>query len=119
MKTRCLTLNRNEFLSCFVTDAVLSVIDNIVNGSKEMDPVLNLVKRDTVNARGMAKTFTTLRDKPLTHCENCGKSPEDFGRDTRFMVCSTCKSKLHFSIHYCSQETMSERRLEEAQSALW
>ncbi|KAL6304837.1 hypothetical protein BKA93DRAFT_817295 [Sparassis latifolia] len=89
---------------CFVTDAVLSVIDNIVNGSKEMDPVLNLVKRDTVNARGMAKTFTTLRDKPLTHCENCGKSPEDFGRDTRFMVCSTCKSKLHFSIHYCSQE---------------
>ncbi|EGN93743.1 hypothetical protein SERLA73DRAFT_145457, partial [Serpula lacrymans var. lacrymans S7.3] len=38
-------------------------------------------------------------------CQTCSRSSDgDFGGKTHFMVCSTCKSKLDFSVHYCSQK---------------
>ncbi|KAF9223806.1 hypothetical protein BS17DRAFT_767030 [Gyrodon lividus] len=60
-----------------------------VNGSGGLGPVLSLVvNTDYFFSVTLAQSLSTLRDKPLIRCENCTKSPEEIGPDTRFMVCS-------------------------------
>ena len=81
----------------------LSVVHDFVYGSAGMDPVTDFVDSDQIFARAWSKTVSSIRDKPLIRCENCTKSPEEIGRNVKFMLCSSCKSKLDFVIHYCSQ----------------
>jgi hypothetical protein len=65
-----------------------------------MDPVIKIMETDVNFANTMAMALSSMRDKPLIRCENCAKSSETTG--TKFMVCSSCKTKLKFSVHYCS-----------------
>ena len=82
---------------------ILSVVHDFAHGSPGMNPVIDFMKSDEIFARSWSKTVSGKRDKPLVRCENCTKSPEEIGCDVKFMLCSTCKSKLDFVIHYCSQ----------------
>jgi hypothetical protein len=69
-----------------------------------MKEVLHLMENTKGDvARCLAEVKTTLRDKPIIRCENCTKTPDEIGQDVRFMVCSVCKTKLKFEVHYCSQ----------------
>ena len=47
------------------------------------------------------KIVSELRECPLLRCENCTKSQEEL-KNRSFMICSACKSKLDFLVHYCS-----------------
>jgi len=49
-----------------------------------------------------------MRDKPLIRCENCDKSSEEVKGNVKFMVCSRCKGKLDFAVHYCSPTCQKE-----------
>lgn len=84
-------------------NVLLSIVDDLMNGSAGMDPVKDFIKKRGPFARGMSKALADLREKPIIRCENCTKSPEEIGREVRFMMCSCCKSKLDFAVHYCSQ----------------
>ncbi|EGO05432.1 hypothetical protein SERLA73DRAFT_69044 [Serpula lacrymans var. lacrymans S7.3] len=100
----CLTLIRNEFIGRFVLHTSASILHDIVVGSAGMDPIINATENtDGTFARGMAYAMKGVRDKPLIRCENCTKTPEELG-NVRFMVCSICRIKLKFDIHYCSQK---------------
>ncbi|KAF9236271.1 hypothetical protein BU15DRAFT_50228 [Melanogaster broomeanus] len=99
------TLLRNEFIATFTCGILLSISSDIAHGSKGMNPVVNLMENtDGYFSRAVAKAKANFREKPLIRCENCTKTPEEIGPDTRFMVCSVCRSKLAFTIHYCSPE---------------
>jgi hypothetical protein len=67
-----------------------------------MSPVIDIIQSDGLFAQMMGKTLSSMRDKPLIRCENCAKSSEEAGVHGKFMVCSACKTKLDFSVHYCS-----------------
>jgi hypothetical protein len=66
-----------------------------------MDPIISILKSDVGNAVG--HLLRQMPDKPLVCCEKCTKSPKDIGENTKFMLCSICKAKLDFAVHYCSQ----------------
>ncbi|KAG1881071.1 hypothetical protein F4604DRAFT_1578111 [Suillus subluteus] len=100
------TINRNKFIGKwhFVMSSVLSIVRDIADRSEGMKGVLHIMENtEGYIARSLAEVKTTLRDKPLIRCENCMKTPEDIGQGVRFMVCSVCKTKLKFEVHYCSQ----------------
>jgi hypothetical protein len=80
----------------------MSVLRDLSFGSPGMNPVTEMMKSDPLFASGISKTLADVRDKPIIRCENCTKTPEEIGSG-KFMVCSSCKSKLDFIIHYCSQ----------------
>ncbi|KAG2107653.1 uncharacterized protein F5147DRAFT_753510 [Suillus discolor] len=93
----------------FVLSSVFSVVSDITNRSKGMKGVLYLMENTKgYVARALAQAKTTTRDKPLVRCENCTKTPEEIGQGVRFMVCSVCKAKLNFEIHYCSQSCQKQ-----------
>jgi hypothetical protein len=84
--------------------SVTSIYHDLANRSEGVKDVLDLVENlDGSVARSLAYAKTTLRDKPLVRCENCTKTPEEIEPGVRFMVCSTCRSKLKFDVHYCSR----------------
>ncbi|KAG2137598.1 uncharacterized protein EDB93DRAFT_1253605 [Suillus bovinus] len=98
------TINRNKFIAHFVLSSALSIIGDIANRGEGMKGVLHLMENtEGYVARALAQVKTSFRDKPLIRCENCTKTPEDIGQGARFMVCSVCKTKLNFEIHYCSK----------------
>lgn len=69
-----------------------------------MDPIIEFMNSNGMFASAWSKTLSDARDKPIIRCENCTKCPEEIGgRDVKFMVCSGCKSKLDFVVHYCSR----------------
>jgi hypothetical protein len=80
----------------------MSVLRDLSFGSPGMNPVTEMMKSDPLFASGISKTLADVRDKPIVRCENCTKTPEEIDSG-KFMVCSSCKSKLDFIIHYCSQ----------------
>jgi hypothetical protein len=80
---------------------MLSIVEDMMNGSPGMDPVVNFMKSSPL-ARAWSKAVSGMRDKPIIRCENCTKSPEEIGHNVKFMQCSVCKSKLDFAVHYCS-----------------
>jgi hypothetical protein len=116
-----LTIQRNEFICrsfntfCLISDrrsscpayfllhATMSVLHDLSHGSASMDPVIDILKSSGVFASSLGKTLKGMAEKPLIRCENCIKSPEDIGGDIKFMLCSTCKAKLDFAVHYCSK----------------
>ncbi|KIJ60355.1 hypothetical protein HYDPIDRAFT_117259 [Hydnomerulius pinastri MD-312] len=99
------TMLRNDFLASFVMGILLSISGDISKGHKGMKPVINFMENtDGFFAQSIADAKAGLREKPLIRCDNCTKTPEEIGPDTHFMACSTCKSKLNFIVHYCSQE---------------
>jgi protein-arginine kinase activator protein McsA len=81
----------------------MSIMHDLSFGSPGMDQATDLLKADGNMALGWAKTLSSKRDKPLIRCENCTKTLEEIGGNPKFMVCSTCRSKLDFVVHYCSQ----------------
>ncbi|KAG2110270.1 uncharacterized protein F5147DRAFT_689867 [Suillus discolor] len=103
------TIDRNAFIGLFLLFSSESILHDITHRSMGMKDVLNIVENTgTYFAHSLALAKATLRDKPLVRCENCTKTPEDIGQGVRFMVCSTCKSKLKFEVHYCSQSCQNE-----------
>jgi hypothetical protein len=80
---------------------MLSIVGDMINGSPGMDPVVNFMKSSPL-ARAWSEAVSEMRDKPIIRCENCAKSPEEIGHNVKFMQCSVCKSKLDFTVHYCS-----------------
>jgi hypothetical protein len=102
----------DEVLALFIWHTLASVADDLCSGGPGIDPVLNMMKDDGTgfnpfNANVWAKTLADIREKPLIRCENCGKTSEDVEGDVKFMVCSKCKAKLNFSVHYCSQSVVA------------
>jgi predicted amidophosphoribosyltransferase len=81
----------------------MSIVGDMMHGSPGMDPVIAFMNMKGSFARSWSKTLSSTRDQPIMHCENCTKSTEEIGRDVKFMLCSVCKLKLDFVMHYCSQ----------------
>ncbi|KAG2038977.1 hypothetical protein BDR03DRAFT_999084 [Suillus americanus] len=103
------TINRNKFIGFFLLFSLASILHDITHRSKGMKDVLNIVENTGAYfAYSLAQAKSSLRDKPLSRCENCTKTPEDIGQGVRFMVCSTCRLKLKFEVHYCSQFCQNE-----------
>lgn len=103
------TINRNKFIAHFVLSSVLSIVGDITNRNAGMKGVLHVMENtEGYITRSLAQAKTTFRDKPLIRCENCTKTPEDIGQGVRFMVCSVCKAKLNFEVHYCSQSCQKQ-----------
>ncbi|KAG1774140.1 hypothetical protein EV702DRAFT_1180918 [Suillus placidus] len=95
--------------SHFVLSSALSIVGDITNRSEGMKGVLHIMENtEGYVARSLAQAKSTFRDKPLIRCENCTKTPEDIGQGVRFMVCSVCKTKLNFEVHYCSQSCQKQ-----------
>jgi hypothetical protein len=81
----------------------MSVLHDLSYGSPGMNSVINILESDAGFARAWAESLSSMRDKPVIRCDNCTKSPEEVGGNVKFMLCSSCKSKLNFAVHYCSQ----------------
>ncbi|OJA20576.1 hypothetical protein AZE42_05368 [Rhizopogon vesiculosus] len=98
------TIARNRFIGSFALSSVISIVHDVVNRSEGMKDVMDIVENsDEYFTLSLANFKTKLRDKPLIRCENCTKIQEEIEQAVRFMVCSTCKSKLDFEVHYCSR----------------
>jgi hypothetical protein len=80
----------------------MSVFHDLAHGSPGMDPVVNFIESHGQFASSCGRVLSRVRDKPILRCENCTKSSKEIGPDVRFMICSKCKSKLGFVVHYCS-----------------
>ncbi|KAG2364580.1 hypothetical protein BDR07DRAFT_1279395 [Suillus spraguei] len=103
------TINRNKFICFFVSSSLMSIIYDIIHRSNGMKDVLNIVENtEAFFAHSLALANTTLRNKPLLRCENCTKTLEEIGQGARFKVCGGCKTKLKFSVHYCSRSCQKE-----------
>jgi hypothetical protein len=85
----------------------MSILRDLSFGSPGMDKATNLLKSDAGMASAFAETLSSVRDKPLIRCQNCTKTPEEIGVHAKFMVCSNCKIKLDFVMHYCSPYAFS------------
>ncbi|KAH7912342.1 hypothetical protein BJ138DRAFT_1083873 [Hygrophoropsis aurantiaca] len=103
-----LAMVRNDFIAEFIIGVAESFSRAVVNKDKDIKSILNVMEQDLSIADGFAHALKTKRDKPIIRCENCEKSASELGSDARFMVCSTCKAKLKFSLHYCSQKCQTE-----------
>jgi hypothetical protein len=89
-------------IAAFIANTSFSIMIDLVNGSPGMDPVMGFL-----NSMDSYKAIIDMRHKPIIRCENCTKTPEDIqGSSGKFMVCSSCKSKLDFTIHYCSRSVV-------------
>jgi hypothetical protein len=93
----------DNILAYFLAQTIMSVLHDLSNGSAGMDPVTDFMESQGSFATAWGKTLAGVRDKPVIRCEHCAKTPEEIGRDVKFMLCSVCKSKLDFPVHYCSQ----------------
>jgi hypothetical protein len=82
--------------------SVMSLFHDLIHGSTAMNPVKTLMKEQPVFARAWGKALASKREKPLIRCENCTKTPEDIRDVIQCMLCSVCKTKLQFKVHYCS-----------------
>ncbi|KAG2075628.1 hypothetical protein BDR04DRAFT_1149975 [Suillus decipiens] len=103
------TINRNKFIVHFILSSVLSFSYDVTDPGEKMKGVLDFMENTQgYVAQAIAEFKTTLRDKPIIRCENCTKTPEDIGQGVCFMVCSVCKAKLKFEVHYCSQSCQKE-----------
>jgi hypothetical protein len=91
-----------SFPADFLLRAVMSLMDDLGHGSPGAYPVVHIMKTNLLFA-SWAKTASGLLDEPIIRCENCAKSPEEIGVEAKFMMCSSCRSKLDFVVHYCSQ----------------
>ncbi|RDB20658.1 hypothetical protein Hypma_012229 [Hypsizygus marmoreus] len=97
-----ITLSRNEFIAAFAAHVGLSILKDFALGSPGMNPVVEMIDTEPIFARGIGKALANVRSKPLIRCENCTKSPDMIEGSPKFMMCSVCKSKLDFVVHYCS-----------------
>jgi hypothetical protein len=92
------------YIDKFVISSMLCILQDMSSrGSPAMKKVHDFIEAEPFGALVWADMLTSTRDKPLIRCENCTKTPEEIGGNAKFMVCSKCKSKLNFFIHYCSQ----------------
>lgn len=114
-----LTLQRNDFMcehhpyivhshfsytyiilsATYLFKVTMSVFKELRHGSAGMNPIITMLKNDSLTAASLAKTLSDVHEEPIVCCQNCEKQ-EEVGK--KFMLCSTCKSKLNFPIHYCS-----------------
>jgi hypothetical protein len=80
----------------------MSVLHDLSFGSPGMNPAIELMKSDGTFAHHHSRALAMMNHKPIIRCENCTKQPDDLEGNPKFMVCSACKLKLDFIIHYCS-----------------
>ena len=102
-KFMCMAAISDSTVAHFLIHTAISIVHDFSNGSPGMDPVTNFMQSQGLIANAWGKAFAGMRDKPVIRCEHCIKTPEEIGRDVKFMLCSACKSKLDFPVHYCSQ----------------
>jgi hypothetical protein len=50
-----------------------------------------------------ARVNERLPDQAPARCQNCTISEPELAPGHQFMVCSRCRSKLDFIVHYCSK----------------
>ena len=86
----------------FVSKSLMSILHDVNLGGPGMDRVNKMMDTDASVASTFARTLSSVRDKPLVHCQNCTKTLEEVGEHIKFMVCSSCKLKLDFVLHHCS-----------------
>ena len=65
-------------------------------------PVVDLMQSAGTYANAMSEVVSSTNAKPVIRCENCEKSPEKILGNTRFAICSKCKTNLNLIVHYCS-----------------
>jgi hypothetical protein len=87
----------------FIARTLMSIVQDQSTRSRGMDKATDLGMADGNLALTWAKTWSSQRDKPLIRCENCTKTAQEIGGNPKFMVCSNCRSKLDFVVHYCSK----------------
>lgn len=92
-----------SFPAQFILHTLESVRHGLTSGSAQVDLVAHIIKMEGSLALPCSKPLPSVRDKPVIRCENCTKSPEQIGRNAKFMLCSVCMSKLDFVVHYCSR----------------
>jgi len=97
-----LSVQRTEFIAVFVSKSLMSILHDVGLGGPGMDRVNRMMETDASVASTIARTLSSVRDKPLIRCQNFTKTPEEVGEHVKFMVCSSCKLKLDFVVHYCS-----------------
>lgn len=85
----------------FIRATLTSILSDLVDGSVGMNKAQSKATDDPILASMFTKAVSELRTKPLLRCENCTKSEEELDH-RHFMICSACKNKINFSIHYCS-----------------
>ncbi|RDB20601.1 hypothetical protein Hypma_012235 [Hypsizygus marmoreus] len=103
-----LNLLRSQFIALFTFSTGMSVFQDLSFGSPGMDPVTQVIRSDPFFADSISQQLENARSKPILRCENCTKSPDMIEGNPRFMMCSVCKSKLDFVVHYCSQACQKE-----------
>ncbi|RDB20675.1 hypothetical protein Hypma_012262 [Hypsizygus marmoreus] len=97
-------LMRNEFMSAFVAHIGISLLDALQEKSHGMDKVVKIMESNPLLPGPLSSLFSVVNPKPLVRCQNCTKTQDTMEGGPRFKLCGVCKSKLDFTIHYCSQE---------------
>ena len=80
---------------------MLSVYHDLSYGSSRMDPVKEFMQTKESFTKSWSHVLSGMHDKPISRCKNCTKSPKEIGLNVKFMLCSVCKMKLNFIVHYC------------------
>ena len=52
--------------------------------------------------KSWSHVLSGMCNKPISCYKNCTKSPKEIGLNMKFMLCSVCKMKLDFIVHFCS-----------------
>ncbi|KAF9459187.1 hypothetical protein BDZ94DRAFT_1312645 [Collybia nuda] len=100
------TIQRNDFITKYLLYVAMSVFHDISMGSAGMKPVTDLMTNDPHTTESFAKVAQNRREQPVVRCQSCTDTQVENG--PKFMVCSTCKSKLNFTIHYCSAKCQAK-----------
>ncbi|RDB20676.1 hypothetical protein Hypma_012263 [Hypsizygus marmoreus] len=103
-----MTLFRNDFFVIFTFTAGMSILEDFAKGSRGMDPVREVMNDEPILASALGKALAIANYKPIVRCENCTKTPDMIEGNPKFKLCSVCKSKLDFTIHYCSLACQKE-----------
>jgi hypothetical protein len=86
----------------YLVHVVMSIVHDMKHSTGAMKPITDFVTTDGSFASSLSKAKSSMRTKPDIRCENCTKTQDDAGIENKFMLCSVCKSKLNFTVHYCS-----------------
>ncbi|RDB20600.1 hypothetical protein Hypma_012236 [Hypsizygus marmoreus] len=103
-----MTLLRNEFIAIFACHVGMSLLKDFAQGSPGMNSAVDIMNSDPLFSSFVGVALESTRSKPIIRCENCTKSPDMIEGNPKFKICSVCKSRLDFVIHYCSHACQKE-----------
>ncbi|KAF9459185.1 hypothetical protein BDZ94DRAFT_1057108 [Collybia nuda] len=101
-----MTIFRNDFITKFLLYTALSVLHDLGHETPGVKRVTDFMTKSGTTAQSLAKAIASTRDKPVIRCQSCTSTQQESG--PVYMLCSTCKSKLNFTIHYCSVRCQRE-----------